>query len=97
MRSPPRTPWVRWPIQVPESQKQGPVEHPGAYHGRQRPGLPGGVTGGEGAEAGVGGGVCEGEPPTVLCCKCSSRRALAAGSRTLQAGSTRARRSRQAR
>lgn len=45
----------------------------------------------------AGVGVCEGEPLLiVLCLRCSSRRALTAGSKTLQAGSTRARRSRQA-
>lgn len=81
-----------------DSQQQDPVEHPGTYHGLQSPGLLGGGTGGEGAVAGADAGVSEGGPPlTVLCRRCSSRRARTAGSRTLQAGSTRARRARQAR
>lgn len=84
----------------------GSVDRPGGYQGRQRPG-PRGGTGGKGA--GGGGEESEGGQqvsparlplglaPAALRRRCSSRRALTAGSRTRQAGSTRARRARQAR
>lgn len=78
----------------------------GGYQGLQRTGPRGGAGG-----AGAGGGVEEGAGgpqespsrpqsgvvPAALRLRCSSRRALTAGSRTRQAGSRRARRARQAR
>lgn len=77
---------------------------PGDYQGRQRPGSRGGA-GGKGAGGGEGAGGPQESPArplsgvalAALRRKCSSRRALAAGSRTRRVCSTRDRRARQAR
>lgn len=103
-QSPPRASSVRPASRrLSVSRVSGPAR---GYQGRQRPGRQGGA-GGEGT--GAGGGEGEGGPqkspalppsgvaPAALRLRCSNRRALTAGSRTRQAGSTRVSRSRQAR